>query len=831
MKTHLRNTLVSILSTVLDAVRLASRSAQEEGAMLLAECIEGLQSIDDVLEEHLSEGKARGYHKKIEKIAELIHDLYKAIMSGASKQTCVRRIDRALASLESCLMNEEEVAVEVLFLPYKAAMWDSMESVWRAASQDARCNAVVVPIPYFDKNPDGSICGLHYEGTLFPDDVPTIHFEDYDIGAMQPDIAYIHNPYDEYNVVTSVHPRYYSGVLKTQVKTLVYIPYYSEYRPHDEQFIHMPGALNADYVIAQSEQSRQEYLKFLPPEKVLALGSPKFDKVLYMEEHNPPMPTTWAEIVRGRKLVLYNTTLSSMLAYGALFFEKLRTIFRIFTEREDVILLWRPHPLGSASLSAMRPGMKDEYDELVEEYKRSGIGIFDDSPDLNRAIALSSAYYGDFGSLLSLYGVTGKPMLLQDYSYETPREEDDICALLYTNIAYDKESAWCSATYMNGLFHKDLATGRTTWVASFPDERPDATFMHIDAIAYKNHLFFAPAISDRIVAYTMDSQSFANYPIPHAERYVEDALFSKCVAYKQWLFLIPAAYPAVLRFDMETRELTKILSLEPQSVPLLSRGVYVDDDTVYAPFSDRNEILEINMESCKSKTYKINQGNGGYSGISHDGERFWITPHKEGPVILWEKDQGVLQMHTNYPEGVHPNPHNGILFDATYFYDGCIWCVPTNGGGAMLKIDVSTGDMEPVLRERGRPPLGNTPLVEIIEPYGLVVGDTERKMYALKKAYSFAEPIDMKFVVDDADVKEKVFEQLFSGMGDIDHLHAQVESRQRDLIPYLAYCCRKPKKGESEKRESKFAINIGESGRKIHDAMMNNARNTERKHI
>ena len=34
---------------------------------------------------------------------------------------------------------------EIVFLPYKASMWDSMESVWKAAAEDDECEVYVVP--------------------------------------------------------------------------------------------------------------------------------------------------------------------------------------------------------------------------------------------------------------------------------------------------------------------------------------------------------------------------------------------------------------------------------------------------------------------------------------------------------------------------------------------------------------------------------------------------------------------------------------------------------------------------------------------------------------
>ena len=48
-------------------------------------------------------------------------------------------------------------------------MWDSLESVWRAADEDPECDAYVVPIPYFERNAQGELAAGHYEGNQFPE--------------------------------------------------------------------------------------------------------------------------------------------------------------------------------------------------------------------------------------------------------------------------------------------------------------------------------------------------------------------------------------------------------------------------------------------------------------------------------------------------------------------------------------------------------------------------------------------------------------------------------------------------------------------------------------
>lgn len=101
-----------------------------------------------------------------------------------------------------------------------------------------------------------------------------------------------------------------------------------------------------------------------------------------------------------------------MLQSGEAMLEKIRHNLQIFRENSgDVTLLWRPHPLMEATLASMRPYLMEQYNDIVRDYKAAGWGIYDDSPDLDRAIAISDAYYGDPSSVVQLYQQTGKPII------------------------------------------------------------------------------------------------------------------------------------------------------------------------------------------------------------------------------------------------------------------------------------------------------------------------------------------------------------------------------------------------------------------------------------
>ena len=77
-------------------------------------------------------------------------------------------------------------------------------------------------------------------------------------------------------------------------------------------------------------------------------------------------------------------------------------------------LLWRPHPLIRATIESMRPQLWEEYEKIVRQYREEGWGIYDDTADVDRAVAMCDGYYGDGSSVVQLCQKTGVPVMIQN---------------------------------------------------------------------------------------------------------------------------------------------------------------------------------------------------------------------------------------------------------------------------------------------------------------------------------------------------------------------------------------------------------------------------------
>ncbi len=677
-------------------------------AALLEECQNHGISLGTLIES--TEGEGHPTVTLLEEYCELVYRFYEELTggkeSGANK--IYKPLRQKLIKISNSLKYDVKMRIEVVFLPYKASMWDSLESVWRAADADPDCDAYVIPIPYFDKNQDGSLGMAHYEADKYPADVPVTKYDEFDFGLHRPDMIFIHNPYDNYNFVTSVHPFFYSEHIRKFTECLVYIPYYATAGGMNAAQGWCPTYKNMDYIVIQAEKFREYFAKEIPDDKFLILGSPKFDSVIYKCQNPPEYPEAWKEKMKGRKVYFYNTSISGMLGNVRAFLQKMKYVFEIFQGREDACLLWRPHPLLESTFDSMRKEYKPVYDTLKKWFIAEEIGILDETPNIEDTIALSDVYIGDAGtSVTSLFGVAGKPLfILNNYLHTLPKKDDwrgerirpqfDVWGDDRYQVTDNNQLWFSEKNDYHYKFYMDLETGYS------------GSGYYMRAVELEGILYVIPRnaqnmliIENRIIR-KVEFQKFV----------ISGAAFLSYWHDKdcRYLYLFPNQYPYVIRYQLDTGKIDYIDGVQSFYVRLVENewrtggiGLY-ENELLFASPED-NQVLFMDMDTLEKKICSIHSSDdGGIQGLVLNDEDLWLLPMKGMTIIRWNPKTGDMREYsgakmpeqfriTQWPFGYEceEHPFGTIAFFEKDNRKKVI--VSPNWGNMYLSFDTETGEM------------------------------------------------------------------------------------------------------------------------------------------
>jgi hypothetical protein len=421
-----------------------------------------------------------------------------------------------------------------------------------------------------------------------------------------------------------------------------------------EHFCICAGCAFAHKVILQSERIRDTYTRVFkekydsrfgkPKDKFIALGSPKYDKIINSKREEYELPDEWLRLIEGKKIILYNTSLGAALQWNEQYLKKLSYVLEIFRNRDDVVLWWRPHPLMAVTYSSMRPQLYARYEAIVKEFKRGTWGVYDDTPDIHRAITCSDAYYGDWSSVVSMYQATGKPVMIGNIE-KLQNEYRFFPVSLYV----DETDIWISVKRINALFKMSKSDWEPEFIGRFPHEMEFAA--RFDASLYlkpaeKNGvIYFPPFQAKEIAAYSVADNRFMKFAYKKSgdeEAYQRD--FASAVAYGDYVYFTPYLYPAILRLDTVTHEITyysewvgSLRNLMSDTKEAYFLHPIVVGKSIFLAACGANAVVEFNMETCESVVYTVGERGYRFNGICFDGENFWISPRQstETPVIKW----------------------------------------------------------------------------------------------------------------------------------------------------------------------------------------------------
>ena len=692
---------LTVLGQVHAEVKKALETDKGQDALeLLAQCQQGVVEIGNRIEN--AEGNICRTIPLFEDYCEQVYQIYQEIAGNGqlNEADVYAKLCHLTEQMKESVENDISTNKEAVFLPYKASMWDSMESVWKAAEADPSCDAYVIPIPYYDKNPDGSFKKEYYEGDLFPDYVPITKYDAFDFESHRPDVIFIHNPYDDWNYVTSVHPFFYSSNIKKYTEKLVYIPYYATTGGMSEAQMSCPAYYHADYIIIQEEKYRKFFDPDLPAQKLLPLGSPKFDRVIHMCVHPPKPPAEWERQMKGKKVYFYNTSLGGMLGNTEAFLKKMEYVFRCFENRQDACLVWRPHPLMESSFDSMRKQYKPFYDALKQCFIRNHMGIYDDTPDIANTIALCDAYIGDDGtSVTSLFGIVGKPLFILDNNIHTKPERDDWRGKTIKGFYPYANDEWI-VTQGNKLYHSEGNNYQYRYFCDLNDYSGGDYYLQVLRIDEKDYVCPCNAQDILIIG-----QKGIEERICLEECIEQGGAFYGAIGWKHYLFLIPNNYPYLVRLDTYSHTIDywdahKEIHVGTVQGERRIGGFCVQNGYLFLTSPVDNKVVAIDTETGKSQILTTGASNDcGCILLASDGEDLWFLPYTGTTVTRWNPESGMMREYSDFPADLsctHPVLGYDCMdrpFSFPAFVGDKVYLAPA-WGNKYFEIDRSTHEIK-----------------------------------------------------------------------------------------------------------------------------------------
>lgn len=387
-----------------------------------------ISKIIDSLITYLEENKTN----KLSVIAQLLNELmdfdeftkpdcntesfFDIMTSIHDMETCLKSSENFMQAVENLKIIkgaalQESKPLKIAFIVHEFSLWPSFQTIWESCPESIEKSIVVVYA--LDKSLSGEELDV-YADPYRQAGYAVRTSDDYVLEIEQPDIIFYMKPYRGFH---SCPEEFYVNNVKKITPYTVFVSYCLDVQGGEllqEYFYGQPFFYHVWRIIGYSSYYRDKMIErgYRDANNVVLLGHPKFDVSYKLAKEKSFVNDVWKQKVKGRKVVLWNShfTISPGSGVGT-FLRWQKTIFRYFSEHNDIVLLWRPHPLFWQSISTTKEINIEEFNELVRQLEESDNVIVDRTGDYRYAFCMSDALISDAATFLVEYAATSKPIL------------------------------------------------------------------------------------------------------------------------------------------------------------------------------------------------------------------------------------------------------------------------------------------------------------------------------------------------------------------------------------------------------------------------------------
>lgn len=252
---------------------------------------------------------------------------------------------------------------------------------------------------------------------------------------------------------------------------------------------------------------------------------------------------------------------------------------------------------------------------------------------------------------------------------------------------------YASAMKTNGLFLVE-SDGKVEFLTLFPDEGIRIN-LYIDAVTWGKYVFFVPGAANNFSVYDTEEKTFKVIPVQdrYAENYNRNRKFCTAVSYHDVIYFIPETYPAIVKIECESCQITYIDKWVTKEMVCFKKGICRRGEKVIVPSTLSPKYMEFNLrdEKVTLKNLPIQEGNSGVWSVCELDEDKWFVLYP-GPGVLRIGTSDGFEIYDSFPNGFQDN---GFAFAMSFVHGRDLYLCTVNSN-MFIKVDTESHKMEEV---------------------------------------------------------------------------------------------------------------------------------------
>ncbi len=357
-----------------------------------------------------------------------------------------------------------------------------------------------------------------------------------------------------------------------------------------------------------------------------------------------------------KKMILSANNSAVYAMYGDKALDKLDEMIKSFEQAKDsVVLWWRPQPVMKQILDQVSPELGNRYQEILSNYKKSGWGICDETDNIDRAVEVCDAYYGDMNAVIQPFQNVGKPVMLsamdegEQWKENAERMNEYRLFLSIPDFVEDEKNIYFVNANYNAMVTADKKTGKIVKCVSLTGYQEDIKNIHLRCVQCQGNIYLIPAGAPCVHIYNIENGEQKIYEFLKQEEDI--AIPRDPWGYFQrddQIYLLPC------------RPRLGLWSLTVQDEnPVVEDWWEITTDDIYDYYSlrhgtidkDRFFTFEVNSDKLYITNVSdriiecVNLPDKKIQHVIYDGKNFWYTLIGASDIVCWNPEQGIVNRY------------------------------------------------------------------------------------------------------------------------------------------------------------------------------------------